>query len=588
MTRSLASLVVPAVTLWISGVAAFHAPEASAITRPSAKKFSQMIVASTVPTAQGKRIDANLLRSALMRENPQSRLKKACLVAANDAVACVDIDQMGNTLSPADRALLNLGLNDFLDLAGAQAGMDVLAVCGSSSARGLTHVIPMSSSQGSSGNAGKGGGILGGGVSMSQAAQGPGVGGRLQAGQGSRPIGGGVGTGPSSIEDSARSACRNAQMSKIRGQMGAFTPGDPGYEAAVSSAVAAMDEASAQCRDSGNGAIANPGRDNASSAADKDQSNARALDKVVGVMSTAAGGADAALEVGAAASSEIAKEVGSSKGGSYGSAVVKAAGTLLTALGVVDNETAEAAGTLVDVATTGATVMEAYTTAAVATASAATVLTVVSTAAVAYGTTRALDQATGGFWSKQAVKAVGWVSDKVWEASNGKSSGGASIKNPDSSGGCAEAKKRWEDFEEYCSQPGNNWQSFDCVAFVAKANKCADPRVIQPGPESDFVCVAKKDKNAQLIAVCENQSKLRDRLSIPSEGRSASCAQKVGALNDNTDFFSLVEKKICSQATADPNSDSGGICQSPPVGGGSAPAAPSRNSSRGPTRPPGG
>jgi hypothetical protein len=186
---------------------------------------------------------------ALAAERVILRLKKVCYVSPHGRVACIDARDILNreVPQPADRTVLKMTLNDLLDVLGAPAGADVLTEYGSSSMSSITHLVPLAVDVGS------------------VPAQKPGRGGvkgvipNIGAAGGTRQQNAQAWLLSGSQAQTATSACCDAQMGSIRGNLGAFTPRDSGYREAANNAASVMDAAVQSCRDTGNSMIATPG-----------------------------------------------------------------------------------------------------------------------------------------------------------------------------------------------------------------------------------------------------------------------------------------------------------------------------------------
>jgi hypothetical protein len=80
---------------------------------------------------------------------------------------------------------------------------------------------------------------------------------------------------------------------------------------------------------------------------------------------------------------------------------------------------------------------------------------------------------------------------------------------------------RWASFKAYCSQPGNNWQTYDCMLFVARTNGCADPALVNPGPQGDYTCSGDHSAAEAAALACEETAKMRDMFTLSSGGTSS-------------------------------------------------------------------
>ena len=77
-------------------------------------------------------------------------------------------------------------------------------------------------------------------------------------------------------------------------------------------------------------------------------------------------------------------------------------------------------------------------------------------------------------------------------------------------------------FKSYCDQ--SQWKAWQCVSFLAKANGCADPRLINPGPEGDDMpcpANARVDKWTKMKAAWVEQCKKRQWIMMPTRDGSS-------------------------------------------------------------------
>jgi hypothetical protein len=121
---------------------------------------------------------------------------------------------------------------------------------------------------------------------------------------------------------------------------------------------------------------------------------------------------------------------------------------------------------------------------------------------------------------------------------------------------CAQMQSRWQAFQAYCSQPGNNWQSYDCMLAVARLNGCADPGVVLPVPGEQYTCVPRcvdqacRRQRAQ--QACELGARQRGLVSQPDPDAAGpgSCSYFMqGAL----DVEASMQSRLCEHAS-DPSS----------------------------------
>jgi thiol-disulfide isomerase/thioredoxin len=56
---------------------------------------------------------------------------------------------------------------------------------------------------------------------------------------------------------------------------------------------------------------------------------------------------------------------------------------------------------------------------------------------------------------------------------------------------CEQLAQTWERIKEYCSQPGNDWQSYNCQEILRVFTGCADSALVYPTPEGGLGCPLK-------------------------------------------------------------------------------------------------
>lgn len=550
---------VPRTALVLAALAVVALP-ATAGRRPDLDRLKQIVARHPGDIAGIRRELAGL--------DVTLRVRDFCTVTQHDRVSCVDLDALIKSELPgsADQNMLRLALNDALDVLGKDGGgaMDTLAACSNAHGDGFTDVFAV------------GGGPQIGGPS------GP-LDVKTLAGRAKPDFGDISATLSGSAAGSMVKRCRDAQMGRIRSQLGQATPGDPGYQKAVDNAVSGMDAAAAQCRD-GNGAIAlDPSGDGSGAAKKPDKTPDGSAapkpgeggeaggkegekrnpgDTVVAAMNVAKGIAEVILN---------AAETAAHPGSALAKTVVSAVATAGSATGVVANsETAENVARAADVTT--AVVELAAAAPAHAAGTAAVVgfdlaLPVAAAGAGGYAAERLVNAATGGAIDRAAVDAVGAVSDWYFNRTNDIPSGkggGTRLPNPTGDGkpSCADLQARWNAFKSYCSQPGNNWRTYDCAVFVAKMNGCADPAIINPGPEGDYSCRARCGRGItsstcteDAVAACEAREKLKGQLAQPvrdGNGKVASCLNYYNGLAGlRGQLVTTIKKKLCERAQGD-------------------------------------
>ena len=115
-------------------------------------------------------------------------------------------------------------------------------------------------------------------------------------------------------------------------------------------------------------------------------------------------------------------------------------------------------------------------------------------------------------------------------------------------------------FNAYCSQPGNDWQSYDCMSYVARLNGCADPGLVQPAPGEDYQCSAPRNDAATQQTACEHHEKLKGLLSRTiSGGDTSNAGQCRQAGLDAADLKQRQRAQLCTRVSVN---DGGGICSS--------------------------
>lgn len=471
----------------------------------------------------------------------------ACLVGSNDKVTCTRFDAFFGELGPADQRMMDLALNDLVDTLGGNGATDALVACGKAGNQGATHLMAMAS-----------------GASGPSAASSLGTSASTGAARGLTPATRGA---TSNLRSLARplggaptntgamvSACRQAQMASIREGLGALTPRDANYQQAVNTAVAAVDAAVASCRDSNTGLVA---ADAATTTAPAPAGNPgdNAPDVALNVINTSLGAAATILEA-------TKSPVG---------AVTGALGVVGSLAGLGGNELGEVTGQAVDIVGGYAEISSLVGTAeggAAAALTAETVYPITAAFAAGYSVVRAVNFASGGAVDRKAVELFGKASDAVWELANGGAATSAStskpgVGRPSTDGGrpsCSEIAARWAALTASCSASNNNWQTYDCMLLVARLNACADPGLVNPGPEGDYTCRAGSAADGT-VATCEQREQLRGWLTIsgfsPAGSGLSGCQASVGA-GMRVDLMEQVRAQMCQQIS--PSPDGSGPC----------------------------
>jgi hypothetical protein len=568
--------------------------------RPWLLKYTQIVAAY--------KGDLALVTKALADLRVEEKVKKICYASPRKSVSCIAVGDVLNkeVLHPADRSLLQLALNDLLNVVGAPEGADVLTLCGDSTNSGVTHLIPIKAEVGSSPSA-----LL---DSLQPGPRGVSKQSRLAR---TWSLSGGR-------ADTLTSACRDAQGRSIQAGLGAYTPGDPGYRDARENAVAAMDAAVQNCKDSGSsifpadpagdssatpptGTDANPDTsrtDNADESGTDASANGdsggeaarqqNALEAIVSVLNLALGTAETIIEA-------VGPSMGMSGSASPVSVAVGVVGAVAGAAGLAGNETAETVGNTAQVVSTLTTVSKVVSAgqlkAVVSSEAAATTAGVVSAEAAlfpvlaagfgGYAAVRLANTVTDGRVDRKAVDAFGVLADAKWRSDNAAPAGG-DVKRPVPGGVeggkplCAAMQANWQRFKNYCSQPGNNWRTYDCMLFVARLNGCADPALINPGPNGDYACasrcpalkgLARSAKRSvegeagagtcqqeRLVAACEAEERRKGvetgRAGAQTGGRSGCKDSAAGVVNLQQQLKELVLKDMCQRVSAGSN----GLC----------------------------
>ncbi len=505
-----------------------HLQPASGPARPTRQKFIDIFTLH-----HG---DDVAMRRAFENATVPLAVKRICHVFGGhpSRVSCVKTEDLLSELqlSAGDRQLFRMGLNDMWEsLGGAPAGGDLTA-CGGATATSLTSLTPTASGPSTPGG-------LAGKTGKAQTLTG-------------------------AAASSKVSACRNSQTAGINGGIGLFTPGSPGYRDAVSHAQSFLTGIAGSCRDGDNSAIAAPG----GSSSTPQMGVGEGLGWVAGATTDLIGAMDAVLKVGEACAGGKAKcalgvagAVGAAVGlAADGSELVGAEGTAATVVGALD--------TGLDIVGGVIALSEAAALGTAAVAAADVVLPALAVFAGAYAVASPIGTASANVLDPLYVAAADYINgvDDVPAAPPKKTEPKPATK-PDKGGGvgrpaeggrpsCSAMAARAAAFNEYCSQAGNDWQSYDCMLFVARLNGCADPGVVRPAPGEDFQCQGPRSEAAKQQTACEQREKIRGFLSRPSgEGGKASKCAAVGA--GLADFQQRQRMDLCTRVSVD---DPGGFC----------------------------
>lgn len=513
---------------------------AKARERPASKRWQALLAESVTIRNKRPETDLKKLREALIREKFEPAFEHVCIVAPNDRITCADFSSVTGLLDEADRSFMNLGTRDLNDVLGGTGQTNTLVACAGGGLASATHIIPMD-----------------GGAMPRQGK-----------------------TGAVSPNPAATAAmldgCRRAQVSDIRSGLGALAPGDPGYARAIQNVVGAMDAALAACQDGKNDLISQPGGGGAPAAGSTPPSGAPPPSAAPSAAAPASGAPPAtppptenvpekALQAVTLAAGFVGALVSTAQaitGGKkeFVAAAIAAVSTTAGFVGVSTpqgNQVADIAGNSADIV---GGVMEMNTAAAAAAAGTSTgalgaALPVAAAFGLGYAGWRLSNTVLGGALDRGAVAVVGVHTDAYFAVRNG-----TPLFRPSEDGkpSCADMQARWAAFKAYCDAPGNAWQTYDCMLFVARGNACADPALVNPGPEGDYTCRAKNsDAERNATFACEQRRKLGNLIKIvTSEGLD--CARG-GSRFDHND---LITKSLCQRVT--PTPDGSGNCPAPP------------------------
>jgi hypothetical protein len=542
-----------------------NALAATPASRPARRQFLNLLV-----EANG---DAAAFRRGLLAANIQLKVQRICDVSGGypSAAICARTSDVIKDLqrSPADVALFNLAMNDLWEtLGGAPAGGD-LNTCGGRAALSVTNLTTGPSSGGSA-----------------AALTGFATGASTKGGASAQAVSG-------SAAAAKTNDCRNAQKAGLAGGFGSRNvPGSPGYRQAVANTQSFLANAGAMCRDgSSSNLVAAP-----AGAGGGGMTASDAAVWLAGATADLAGAMDAAGEV----------MEGCGKG--KASCVVGVVGAALSAVGdandLVGNDGAVAnavdkAGTAADVVGVAVSVYVEATAATATVAVADMVLPAIAVLTVSYTLTDATG--AGGAVANVADPAYVALGDFFWELQNGDptkpaqgtpktppstnppatdppattppaAAGKPGVSRPAEEGrSCDDIAARAARFNAYCSQPGNDWQTYDCMSFVAQLNGCADPALVNPAPGEDFQCSSPQSDRAKTQAACEQHATLRGLLErrTPDGSTSSRCA----ALGSNLSSFKQRQRQqLCQRVNVD---DPNGFCA-----GARAQGAPNRFNTR--------
>lgn len=542
--------------------------------RPTRRLLAGMIVA-----ANG---DKGALRRAIENANVTLKVRRLCHVSAGypGKAVCVNAADIIAELqrSAADTQLMIMSLNDLWEsLSNRPEGGDI-DTCAGRSAASVTNIVASVSS----------GGLAGFGGSLNS---------NRSVGGLSAP--GGLGRGTSSTAGTiARqtldggaaankvSACRSAQRASLGGSMGTRNvPGSPAYREAVARAQTFLTGVADSCSNrSNNGLIAagstgttNPPRNDpppppATQPPEKKPGAAADANKAISTAEVVTNVTNDVLQSG----SQILEHCGTSKFG-CGVAVVTAA---LGAAASLDLIKAGADGTdpnaplqEIDlVADIGGAAVEFII--AAGTAGEVTLMSgllpAVGAGVFGYSITSSLGVGQAIANSSVVSNVTGALADGLWSLKNSSSSNQPPTQRPgagqprEEGMSCADMAAAAARFNQYCSQPGNDWQSFDCMSYVALLNGCADPGVITPAPGEDYQCRVPNDapekQRANLELSCKHRGKIRGWLIQGMEG-TAPAGSNLGTCIDTgvsqATFERSFQAEMCKRVSIE---DTSGIC----------------------------
>lgn len=494
--------------------------------RPSLARFLQIYDLS--------KGDVSKLRNLLVAENVNAKVQRLCYVPGQfqASVVCRSLGEImikDMKREGPDQAFLNFGFNDLWEQLGGGAGSGDLLACGGASAGSMTNLRAHSNSGA------------------------PAPTGGSKAGVWASP---GAASAQSMVD-----SCRSAQKAGISAGLGSiYVPGSEGYRRAVGNAQTFLSGIGDSCGATVSGRLGQEQISNSDQAVLTGGETATVLSSatnnlVQGVESVAVVGSQCAkgkASCAIAVTNVVTAAVGTA-----------ATGDLLSADRNDTLQTASAVGDVVGGVT--AFVVEGGLTGAAASTGFATAMPVAS----AFFAGLAVGGAIEGILDSTLDPLRVGLADALWEAENGPAQErspigihkGTTRPAEDGKPSCEAMAERAARFNAYCSQPGNNWQSYDCMLFVARLNGCADPGVIQPAPGEDFHCSAGATRAQQWQLACQNRAKLGSLLGNPgSANASASQCAPIGV--SRTDLDRQLRERVCTRAlTDDPNGFCGAAMQ---------------------------
>ena len=515
---------------------------------------------STTELAAAVGADIRRLPAVLASSEVISSLHRICAVSSPERVTCSSVDEISRFLhlQPSDEKLMRLGLNDFMAGMGLPATDQTLFMCmGQGSVMGPAQF----------GSTGGGGGLAAPAQLTPGGSRGPSS---FTAGQGLAAATHAPGMG----ERSAMSR-QCGSSARTSGLFGSGSTTDRNYQQAVNAAVAVMDQGMGQCRASGTSPVA----DDAAGAGTAPASGEKKDDKPANSGEQALTNVTTWLSIWAGSTElVVAVAEGNLPGVILGVAGVAGDVDNVAADGTATGETndaVQAAGTTSTVTSLVVTAVTEGTSAVAAGTAIAAVGAAAGTLAVVVPATRWVDEKTG---FGDAV--VNWAVSRNENSPEYKKQYG--IRHGPAPGEtdrltCEQMQAAWQRFRDYCSQAGNNWQTYDCAKFVARMNGCADPATVNPGPNGDYVCRAKPSKRDKAIRACEAQRKKLDMIAHRvGDSPPVSCAAAVDQLGSvRANAQALFRERQCAKANP---GDDGPICPGAAPAGGSGGVAPPRPS----------
>ncbi|MEO5571119.1 MAG: hypothetical protein ABIT08_15665 [Bacteroidia bacterium] len=465
------------------------------------------------------------------------KTKRIAVNLSDNRVGGVLIDELLKGFDLPDQTILRMGLEDMMELAG-MSGIktpETLLACmgggGMAGGENITDLVGIN--------------ISGSGASVS------GLHTTSNGIIGSNK--GGLNSVYSSFNDSqiktANNACRSAQVAGLSGGLGLTPPGSPGYQGAVNAAKGKMENGLTNCDDGINPIAGSGGQTSSDIMEEGTDDMIVGADKVLKVVSSVDLGRGA-IESGI----DLAK-------GNNAKAVW---GIVSTTVGITGEMSVEELKDVQD----GVKLIDFGISAGEFVAS-PNPMTVYGVIVGAYGVGEVI---ADRFTDKWAQKVSDKQADKTFEEANAERIRKKNEKNntPNSSiapgetgkATCESIRQGWKNFSNYCD--GNGWQTYECARFVAMMNGCADPALVNPGPEGSYSCSGRSP--ADMKAACENQCEQKKKIAQPGEGGNINCGCE--GLFDRAGFNEHMQKVICATSQGGgPGDDSSSPCNKIRAGG---------------------